>query len=37
MAQDIVTELWSLDEMRAISSMDSDDAGYWIFSKMASI
>jgi len=37
LAQDIVTELWSLDEMRAISSMDSDDAGYWVFSKMASI
>jgi hypothetical protein len=37
MTEDIVAELWSLDEMRAIRCMDSDDAGYWIYSKMASI
>jgi len=37
MVEDIVAELWSLDEMKAIRSMDSDDAGYWIFSKMASL
>lgn len=37
LAQDIVSELWSPEEMKAIRSMDSDDAGYWIFSKMASV
>ncbi|ARU58417.1 MAG: hypothetical protein MI864_17455 [Pseudomonadales bacterium] len=36
LAQDIVAELWSNEEMMAIRSMDSDEAGYWIFSKMAS-
>ncbi len=36
LAQDIVAELWSHDEMMAIKAMDSDEAGYWIFSKMAS-
>jgi hypothetical protein len=37
LAQNIIIELWSLDEMRAISSMDSHEAGYWVFSEMASI
>jgi len=37
LAADIISELWSYDEMKAIRSMDSDDAGYWIYSKMASM
>jgi len=37
MVEDIVAELWSLDEMRAIRRMDSDVAGYYIFQKMASM
>lgn len=37
LAQDIVSQLWSQDEMMAIRAMDSDEAGYWIFSKMASM
>lgn len=36
LAEDIVAELWSPEEMKAIRSMDSDDAGYYIFNKMAS-
>ncbi|WP_020409132.1 hypothetical protein [Hahella ganghwensis] len=36
LAEDIVSELWSPEEMKAIRAMDSDEAGYWIFSKMAS-
>lgn len=36
LAEDIVSELWSKEEMLAIRSMDSNDAGYWIYSKMAS-
>lgn len=37
LAEDIVSELWSHEEMKAIRAMDSDEAGYWIFSKMASM
>lgn len=37
LAQDIVSQLWSHDEMMAIRAMDSDESGYWIFSKMASM
>lgn len=37
LANDIVAELWSPQEMEAIRAMDSDEAGYWIFSKMASM
>ena len=37
LAEDIVAELWSQDEMLAIRCMDSDEAGYWIFSKIASM
>ena len=36
LAEDIVSELWSPQEMQAIRAMDSDEAGYWIFTKMAS-
>ncbi len=36
LAEDIVSELWSPKEMEAIRAMDSDEASYWIFSKMAS-
>lgn len=37
LAESIVSELWSPEEMLNIRAMDSDEAGYYIFSKMASM
>ncbi len=36
LADAIVSELWSPEEMERIRAMDSDEAGYYIFQKMAS-
>ncbi len=37
LAENIVGELCGTEEMKNIRAMDSNDAGYWIFNKMASL
>lgn len=37
LAEGIVSELCGEEEMKNIRAMDSNDAGYWIFNKMASM
>jgi len=37
LAEDIVSALWGYEKMCAIRGLNSDDAGYYIFKKMAAI